>query len=156
MHTWGDDRNIVDCTEPLANHFNLSLRQLEKVFTNLSVFYGSSAENRLRLVPIIVFLAIVKVVDPSLFDELLHVRVTYSHVIEKLNLQHLNEKSERNRKLYWVMQWVRYGLLSEKEFNELPEDDEIKGFGQSLWQYNVSREMLIPIFSQQLSMFIVR
>jgi hypothetical protein len=54
------------------------------------------------------------------------------------------------------MQWVRYGLLSEKEFAELPEKDEIMRFGQSLWQYNVSRERLIPIFSQQLSIFVVR
>ena len=156
MQTWGDDRNIVDCIEPLANHFNLSLRQLEKVFTNLAVFYGASAENHLRLVPIVVFLAIVKVVDPSLFDDLLHGRASYTDVIEKLKLQNINEESESNRRLYWLMQWVRYCLLSEKEFAELPDEDEIKGFGQSLWQYNVSRERLIQIFSQQLSMFVVR
>lgn len=156
MQTWGDDSNIVECTESLANHFNLSLRQLEKVFTNLAVFYGSSAEGRLRLVPIVVFLAVVKVVDPSLFDELLHGRAAYSDVIEKLKLHNLNEEGESNRKLYWVMEWVRYGLLSEKEFSNLPEEDGIKSFGQSLWQYNVSRERLVSIFSQQLSMFVVR
>lgn len=156
MQTWGDDRNIIDCTEILANHFNLSLRQLEKVFTNLAVFYGASAENRLRLVPIVVFLANVKVVDPSLFDDLLHGRSSYTDVIEKLKLQNLNEESKSDRTLYWLMQWVRYGLLSEKEFAELPEEDEIKKFGQSLWGYDVSRERLIQIFSQQLNMFVVR
>lgn len=156
LQTWGDDRNIVDCAEPLANHFNLSLRQLEKVFTNLALFYGASAENHLRLVPLIVFLAVVKVVDPPLFDELLHKRVSYADVIEKLKIHNQDEESQRNRKPYWLMQWVRYGLLSEKEFNELPEEDEIKSFGQSLFQYNISRERLIPIFAQQLSMFVVR
>ena len=156
MQTWGDDRNIVDCIEPLANHFNLSLRQLEKVFTNLAVFYGASAENHLRLVHIVVFLAVVKVVDPSLFDDLLHGRASYTDVIEKLKLQNINEESESNRSLYLVMQWVRYCLLSEKEFTELPYESEIKRFGQSLWQYNVSREKFIPIFAQQLSMFVVR
>lgn len=156
MQTWGDDRNIMECVEPLANHFSLSLRQLEKVFTNLAVFYGASAENRLRLVPIVVFLAVVKVVHPSLFDELLHGRASYAYVIEKLELHSLNGESESNSGLYWLMQWVRYGLLSEKEFSEVPEEDEIKGFGRSLWRYSVSRERLIPIFSQQLSMFVVR
>jgi hypothetical protein len=53
------------------------------------------------------------------------------------------------------MEWIRYALLREREFNDLAEDDEIKGFGRSLWQYNVSRERLIPIFAQQLSMFVV-
>lgn len=156
IQTWGDDEVIVDCTEPLANHFNLSLRQLEKVFTNLAIFYGASAKNRLRLVPIVVFLAIVKVVDPSLFDDLLLGRASYTDVKKRLTLQNLSEEAESNGKLFWVMQWVRYGLLSEKEFAELPEEDRIKRFGQSLWQYNVSRERLIPIISQQLSMFIVR
>ena len=156
LNTWGDDGNIVDCTEPLANHFNLSLRQLEKVFTNLAVFYGASSENHLRLVPVVVFLAVVKVVDPSLFDELLHGRVSYSDVTNKLKIHNLDEENERNRNLYWLMQWVRYSLLSEKEFSELSEEDEIRRFGQSLWKYNVSRERLIPIFAQQLSMFVVR
>ena len=154
LETWGDDRNIVDYAESLANHFNLSLRQLEKVFTNLAILYGASAKNHLKLVPVIVFLAVVKVVDPRLFDELLHQRVTYAEVCKKLNLLNLNEE-RRNRKLYWLMQWVRYFLLSEKEYNDLAEDDEIKGFEQSLWGYNISREELIPIYAQKLSMFVV-
>lgn len=156
LNTWGDDRNIVDCTEPLANHFNLSLRQLEKVFTNLSVFYGVSAENQLRLVPVVVFLAVVKVIEPPLFDELLHGKVSYAEVVDKLNMHDLDEENEHNGNLYWLMQWVRYSLLSEKEFNELPEEDEIKKFGQSLWKYNVRRERLMQICAQQLSMFVVR
>lgn len=156
LQTWGDDRNIVDSVEPLANHFNLSLRQLEKVFTNLAVFYGSSAENHLRIVPIIVFLAVIKVVDPRLFDSILHQNISYADLIEKLKLRNLDEENERHRKLYLMMQWIRFSLLSEKEFNALPDEDRIKGFGQSLWQYNVDRERLIPIFSQRLSMFVVR
>lgn len=156
INTWGDDRLIVDCIEPLATHFNLSLRQLERVFTNLAVFYGSSAENQLRLVPIIVFLAVVKVLDPPLFDDLLHGRATYAGVVDKLGLSNPNLGNENKRKFIWLMQWVRYGLLSEKEFHDLPSEDELRGFGQSLWRYNVDRERLIPIFAQRLSMFVVR
>ena len=156
LQTWGDDRIIVDSVEPLANHFNLSLRQLEKVFTNLAVFYGTSAKNHLRIVPIIVFLAVIKVVDPSLFDSILHQRISYDDLVEKLKLRNLDEENERNRKLYLMMQWIRFSLLSEKEFSALPDEDRIKGFGQSLGIYNVDRERLIPIFAQQLSMFVVR
>lgn len=119
LETWGDDRNIIDCIEPLANHFNLSLRQLEKVYTNLAVFYGSSAENHLRIVPIVVFLAIVKVVDPRLFDQLLHQKSSFGEVTNRLNVSNLNKETE---KLYWLMGWVRYALLSEQEFNDLSEE----------------------------------
>ena len=156
IETWGDDRNIIDCIEPLANHFNLSLRQLEKVYTNLAVFYGSISENHFRLVPVVVFLSIVKVVDPPLFDQLLHQKVSFGEVTNKLNIRHLNEEKENNRKFYWLMNWVRYGLLSEQEFKELAEEDKIKRYGTSMCEYNISRERLIPIFAQQLSMFVVK
>lgn len=149
----GDDQNIVDGIEPLANHFNLSLRQLEKVFTNLALFYGASGKNHLRLVPIIVFLSVIKTAKPQVFDRLLQQKISYSEVCDETGL---NPNEEEHRKLYWLMNWIRYALLSEKEFNELDGEDRIKGFGDSLWQYNVERERLIPIFAQQLSMFVVK
>ncbi len=155
LETWGDDRNIIDCIEPLANHFNLSLRQLEKIFTNFAVLYGASSKNHLRIVPIIVFLSVVKVIDARLFDDLLIQKSSYPEVIKKLELTNSTEERENNRNLYWLMQWVRFSLLSENEFKALTEDDEIKKFDQHLWKYNVSRERLIPIFAQQLSMFVV-
>jgi len=155
LQTWGDERNIVDYLEAIANHFDLSLRQLEKVFTNLTVFYGASAENRLRIVPIIVFLAVIKVIKPMLFDGLLQQKISCSELIQKLNLQNIDENNQYNSKIDWMMEWMRYSLLTENEFNSLPEDDDIKRFGRGLFNYNVDIEMLIPIFAQQLSMFVV-
>lgn len=153
METWGDDKNIVDSIEPLADHFNLSLRQLEKVFTNLTLLYGSSGKNHLRLVPIIVFLSVIKIVRPQVFDRLLQQKISYSEVCDETGLK---PNEEDHRKLYWLMNWLRFALLSEKEFNELDGEDRIRGFGESLWNYNIERERLIPIFAQQLSMFIVK
>lgn len=153
IETWGDDGNIIDCVAALASHFNLSLRQLEKVFTNLAVFYGSSGKNHWRPIPILIYLSVVKVIDPQLFDQLLHQRASFSEVTSKFKLIDLSEENENNRKLNWIMNWIRFGLLSEKEFNELPENDVIKRHNESLWHYNITREMLIPFFAKQISMF---
>jgi hypothetical protein len=90
-----------------------------------------------------------------LFDDLLHQNSSYSKVVTKLKLTDLDEERDDNRKLYWMMQWIRYSLLTEKEFNSLAEEDAIKKFGHGLWNYGVSRERLIPVFAQQLSMFSV-
>ena len=156
LETWGDDRSIIECIELLADHFNLSLRQLEKVYTNLAVFYGSSAEDHLRLVPLIVFLAVVKVIDPRLFDQLLLQQTSFGEVIKELKLDNLSEENRNNRELYTLINyWIRWALLSEQEFKELPEDDEIKNNGSSLRRYNISRDRLIPFFAQKLSMFVV-
>ena len=157
LETWGDDRNIVDCIEPLAMHFNLSLRQLEKIFTNIAILYSSSSERHLRLVPIIVFISVIKVVNTSLFQSLLHQNVTYESLCNEVGLSDDMDptNSKYNNKLHWLMMWVKYSLISDQELNALGDGDRLKDFGQSLFQYNVERERLIPIFIQQLSMFSV-
>lgn len=155
LETWGDDKNIVDCLEPLAQHFNLSLRQLEKVYTNLAIIYGTSAQNHLRLVPIIVFICVVKVVHPSLFAQILAGRISYTELGNEIKIAQLDEAKESQRKLYWMMNWIRFAMLSEEEFKKIDPNDPIKEFGRSLWEYNVDRERLLPIFCQQLSMFVV-
>lgn len=152
IETWGDDQNIIDSIEPLANHFNLSLRQLERVYTNLALLYGSSGKDHFRLVPIIVFLSIIKTVKPHVFDKLLHQKITYIEVCSETGLNHSKEK---NRKIYRLMSWVRFALLSDKEFSKLGDKEIIKNFGGSLWNYNIERENIIPMFSQKLSMFVV-
>ncbi|WP_320055785.1 P-loop NTPase fold protein [Desulfuromonas thiophila] len=153
--TWGDDRNIVDCLIPLAQNFNLSLRQLEKVFTNLAIIYSSSRENDLRLVPIIVFIAVVKVVNPNVFGNLLLGGISFSTLCEQLGFCEINEEEEGKRKLFWMMNWIRFSMLSEAEYQGIDANDPIKRFERTLWQYNVDRERLLPIFCQKLSMFTV-
>ena len=153
--TWGDDRNIVDCLTPLAQHFNLSLRQLERVFTNLAIIYSTSGENHLRLVPLIVFIAVVKVINPSVFANILSGKISFSALCDQLQLRELNEEEESKRKLYWLMNWVRFSMLTKSEYQEVDINDPIKQFEQPLWRYSVDRERLLPIFCQKLSMFIV-
>jgi len=155
IETWGDNRGILDCIDPLSNHFNLSLRQLERVFTNLAVFYGSSTETHFRLVPIIVFLCVVKVVDPQLFELLLYQKTSFLEVNSQLKLEKYIINNENNSQAYWLIQWVRFCLFNEQEFNDLPEDDEIRGFSKALVRYHLDRIKIIPITAQKISMFVV-
>ncbi len=155
LETWGDDKNIVDCLDPLAMHFNLSLRQLEKVYTNLAIVYGTSAQNHLRLVPVITYICVIKVVLPNLFGRILARKVSFTELCKETGIVELDENNPEQRKLYWLMNWVKYAILSDDEFNKIDANDPIKKFGNSLFSYNVDRERLLPIFCQKLSMFTV-
>jgi len=155
IETWGDDRNLLDSLEVLAMHFNLSLRQLERVYTNLAVFYASSAENQLRLVPVISFLAVIKVVDPAVYEALLHQKITYEELCQKTGLSEHDQEDRNLRKLQFLAMWLKFSLITDEQFEQLDENDRIRGFGESLWRYNVERERLMPIFIQKLSMFTV-
>jgi hypothetical protein len=152
---WGDDRNISDCVITLAQHFNLSLRQLEKVFTNLAVIYSTSGENHLRLVPIIVFIAVIKVVNPNIFNNLLLGKISFQSLSEQIDIGEFDEENENERKLFWIMNWIRFSLLTTSEYREVESDDPIKAFEQSLWRYNIEREYLLPTVCEKLSMFVV-
>ncbi len=153
IETWGDGEAILDCIELFAKHFNLSLRQLEKVYTNLALLYGSSAENYLRVVPIIVILSIIKIIRPDVFDKLLHQKITYSEICKETGLNHFEGKHEE---LHWSINWVRYALLTDKEFSEIDDKDDLKGFENSLLKYFIKRKNLILILSKQLSLFAIK
>lgn len=153
LETWGDDRNIFECIDALAIHFNLSLRQLERVFINISLFYSSVRENHIRIVPIIIFLAVVKVKHPYVFEKLLYGGMSYGEMIENLDLSHLSANEKNHAKLIMILDWLRYVMLSEDEFNALPDTDRITKFGRDSWRYSVDRVDLLPIFTQRLNLF---
>ncbi|TXI23726.1 MAG: hypothetical protein E6Q61_06395 [Nitrosomonas sp.] len=153
--TWGDNPDIVACLTPLAQHFNLSLRQLEKVFTNLAIIYSTFGEYHLRFVPITVFIAVVKVVNPNVFGNLLLGRISFSTLCEQLGLLGLNEEDEGKRKLFWLMNWIRFSMLTESEYQGIDAADRIKEFENLLWKGNGSRERLLPILCQKMSVFTV-
>lgn len=155
LETWGDDRLILDCLTSLARHFNLSLRQLEKVFTNLAVIYSTSAKNHLRLVPIITFISIMKVVMPNIFNKIALGKISYAELCNDIGLHKLDENNNEERNLFWTMNWIRFSILTDAEYGQLDEADPIKRYGDSLCQYHVDRERLIPIFCQKLNMFTV-
>lgn len=155
IETWGDERDILDCLTPLAQHFDLSLRQLEKVFTNLAIIYSTSAKNHLRLVPIITFVSVIKVIKPTLFITLMSKKTSYTELCREIGIDALDERKENERKLIRIMNWVKFSTLTELEYQKIENSDPVARLGGSLWEYNVEREKLIPIFCQKLSMFIV-
>ena len=153
--TWGDDTEIADCLIPLGQHFNLSLRQLEKAFTNLAIIYSTVAENHLRHVPIIVFIAVVKVVDPNLFGKLLLGKISFTAIREQLGFSELSVEEKVKHHLIRLLHWVRFSMLSESEYQEIDINDPIRQFEQQLRQYGSNRKRLLPMFCKRLSMFSV-
>ena len=160
FEAWDDEQGIIMYTELLATHFNLTLRQLEKVFTTLAMFYGSIPENHFRPVQLIVFLVVVKVVNPLLFEKCLTGRVSYKEVSEWLGLSTLESDSEQWQKMNSLMNCVKFVFLSEKEFKDVPENHQhqmwkhYEGLAGEFWGSVSSSKQLLLIFSQLLGFFI--
>ena len=150
---WGDGRIIIECMEPLAAHFNLSLRQLEKTYTNLAIIYSTSAKDNLRLVPIITFIATLKVVKPNLFRKLSSNQITYEELVQQLGLPLTQSDDISTRALFAISEWLACCLLSESELKAFGLNDRASQINQSLWLSHIEPTRIISFFCEQLNMF---
>lgn len=153
MQMWGDDKNIAGGVTVLAEYFDLSLRQLEKVFTNIALFYASSAEKSLRLTPIITFLSVIKVIDPQIFKEISNQKVSFDELCNRVGFDAIDENNREHRKLFMIKCWLKYAMLSDKDFASLDDQDLTRGFGRELWNYSTEREEIMPLFVNAISVF---
>ncbi|WP_271103013.1 KAP family P-loop NTPase fold protein [Pseudomonas tohonis] len=154
---WGEERLILDCLAPLARHFNLSLRQLEKTFTNIAIIYSTSEENNLRLIPIIIFICTLKTIKPITFNKLLYNKINYRELCNETNLGALTESTPDERSLKRMMIWIEFSTLSDNELAEASDADKesFHHLRRSLWKYNIERDRLTQFFCEKLSMFSV-
>lgn len=153
LEHWGDGPMIIQCMAPLAAHFDLSLRQLEKTYTNLAIIYSTSSEDHLRLVPIITFIATLKVVQPKIFRKLSTGQITYGDLVQQLGFSTTKLDDISTRDLSKIVDWLGCCLLSDSELESLGLTERASQIGQSLWRYNIEPEQIIPSFCAQLNMF---
>ncbi len=146
LETWGDAPHLLDSIVSISKHLRLSLRQMERVFSLLAIFYGSVSENTLRLSPVIALLAVLKVFDPKLFSRLKGKKVLFQEVGHLVGFPQLEGDDTEQQRLYRIGEWTRVCLLSEKEYAALDENDGVKRLSQRLWGYNIGRENIIPMY----------
>ncbi|SFH43413.1 KAP family P-loop domain-containing protein [Nitrosospira sp. Nsp14] len=131
------------CIEPLALNYSLSLRQLEKAFTNLALFLNFSGEVELFPVGLVCFLAVVKVVDPPLFERLSLNNIAYAEVSKITGLP----DDER-------FGLVKYALIAEPEaVREQEEKNLFQLYRRELDRLSIDRQNVIPLYCQKLTQF---
>lgn len=145
---WGDTTSLEDCLELLSKHLDLSLRQLEKAFTNLAILYGSLNKNSIRLPSIIAFLSIIKSYDTNLYIDLVNYRVTYDEFLERLNISPYKVSEE----MKWALSWFQFSMLSEDEFSAARLDFNFEGYLNTLIGHNIHRLRLIQFYAKRLDL----
>ncbi|WP_353572208.1 P-loop NTPase fold protein [Candidatus Albibeggiatoa sp. nov. BB20] len=145
------ERYFYDFMASFSNHFNLSLRQLEKVFSNLAILMAAKEYEDVGNVYYLaarIFVSVVKVAKPKIFTVILYEKISYSDISYKLELDKLYNKQ--------LVDILKYCLLTSDEFQALPEGHKFKKHGRD-YSFAVSvseiREQLILNFAQQLNFF---
>ena len=118
---------------PLSQHFQLSLRQIERVFTYIALFY--ICYPKVEPLPIVSILATLKVVDHSFFNKLL--QLTDETAIDELiktapwRNPDLIEESEKNKLERMIERWLEVPFIRRGNYNfSILEKSEIKRIQQ--------------------------
>lgn len=154
LTTFNHSREIKECLTSLALYFSLSLRQLEKVFTNLAIFYGIIPERSLCIPEIVSFLAVIKVLNKKIYLDLNKKQLSFSDIINKLNLlESVDKRGDSN--IEFIIRWLKFCLLDQEDFNKLPPDDPAKRLTEAIFRYSINREDIIPFHCEIMNMVLL-
>ena len=155
LNDWQAKDNFEKVISQLGRRFNLSLRDLERCYTNLTVFYATVQNKKWGELKIICLLAVLKVRFPELYLAMKEKRNTSDKLYQELNSKsNEDEKWGRiSRKLKTELQSF---LLSPEQYNALDENDEIKWIAKNLGMVEDGiddRNTFIPRCCEYMDMF---
>lgn len=155
MHNIGDVFNELP---HFAAHFQLSIRQFQRIFSSLALFHSSMAKKEYACC-LVCYIAIVKVLNPKLFNILVY---RESDSLQKLN-EYLNvnmiivDSSDPNvQDIVYYKQYLEFATLSEAEYTSLPEESPIKSKIAAHYEMRTPREKIIFGIIEKFNMFILR
>ena len=153
FESWVDTGSIVLYTSLLGSHLNLSLRQIEKVFNNLFIFYSLISSSFRTIDSLIVFLAIIKVINPNMYEQLLHSKMHFKKISEIYNLKR-DEKDTDYVSMNKIIDWLEFTLLTDKEIDEMTNDFEHRMYNYLTGPQDINRKMIIPRYAKIFSLFV--
>jgi KAP family P-loop domain len=159
LEVHGLDRNKFDDVKwyvcLLAEYYDLSLRELEKVFTNLvilSTTFGNSHSP--EGAPLIAALCVLKVHKPVVFEKLSKGSMHAQDFTKEADLQRVVQGNE----LEEVLNFFQAFLLDDAGINALPNTDRVNQIALSrstLRGRGFARDKIIPFHCEKLSIFVV-
>lgn len=151
LNTWGDKENIQDSMSEFSRLLNLSLRDIERCYTYLTLFYSSVSKNTLKIPPIIALLVIAKVKFSKIYEGLKTKNITFSELSSSDFLKPIINQKDKSI-IDWLIDILQVCLSTEEEYKNLDEEKR-KMHAHSMWNYRVKRDEVIPFFCNRLDSF---
>ncbi|EIQ7472506.1 KAP family P-loop NTPase fold protein [Vibrio parahaemolyticus] len=153
LETWNDKQNLQDYIVALSKFYNLSLRQLERVYTNLAIFYASCQQNQLRIIPVLSILIVTKVINPDLLRRLDLGEVSIKEFKSESKLELCDPKNHSYRRFDFINTWFEYLLMTEEEMSNLENMDRYQRLYSAFYQYNIEREHILSFHLNKINLF---
>jgi hypothetical protein len=149
---WLDKGALVSITSCFGEYYKLSLRDIERVFTNLAIHYISVKESTLNLIPIIALLAVCRVQLPEVFLKLKDKKLTYDEFNSELELTGIPKNYYTNVYPEYFVTCFKYCLFSDADYHNEDSSSEIKHMNIGP-QYRIGRNEIIPWYCSSIEAF---
>lgn len=149
---WIDKESFISNFSCLAEYYNLTLRDIERAFTHLALFYSSINKSTFALNPVICLLVIAKVKFNEGYIKLKHSKYTYAEFEKAFNLGGINK--DYYPKIYpdYFSTCFMYCLFSEDEYRNSPADHDVKQIGN--YSIRDARSRLISSYCNNIDAFV--
>ena len=152
LERFGSKTDTLNTIIELASYYQLSLRQIEKCFTYLTLYFSCFDELERINEPLLAVIVVIRVNCPELFNQLSLNDIKYSEVHNKLPPENIDK--DRNNHLKHIHLWLKCCLMKDAEYSLLQHDDDLYVIGQVLAnKTDIERSEFIPFLCKRLSTF---
>jgi hypothetical protein len=110
-------RLLGNCAAVFADHFELTLREIEKAFAVMAIYYGSVPQSQEDILLFVALLSVLKVKHPALYQGLSRGRISADQFFAQTALDQLRTPVGESPNEEWIMTYVKHFLMSDKELS---------------------------------------
>ncbi len=139
------DNQLVKTANSMFSHAakynNMSLRTIERIYSQFALSIAVSSDRQLRIAPILAGLCIIKIVNPSIYDRARSGDLRYDDVRVILGF-HVAATDNAEQ---WWSEWWRFCTDPENS----PENKN--KYQSAIWDYNLSHEReIVPLIVKSI------
>ena len=150
-------RQVAIYMSVLANHFDLTLREIEKAFTIMAIYYSSITQEQSNNDFLTSLLSILKIKKPVIYQSLSKSKISASQFFTDSLLNQLDVGNEHEFNWEWLRDMLDFYLMSETELETAANDTSSSARGGlktmiSRWPGS-DRKNVIPAMCLKLDRF---
>ncbi len=148
----GEEDDFANSVGVFADHFDLTLREIEKVFVLLAIYYGALTKNEYTEGYLVAILAILKIKHPPIYQSLRRGKISVEQFLQRTALDQVRIDNEYEINKEWLKNIISYSLMSDSEFENAMKNDDtgLKEMGR--W-VRIKRGKIVPLLCSKLDRF---
>lgn len=154
LDTGDNPRYLQEYMELFARGLKFTLRDLQRCYTNLVLFYSAS-RNMFKNDSLVALLVALKVKKPDLFEALKSRTLSLKELLDNLGFDRFYFKQDDVHRIDILKRFLRVCLLPTEEFEKLDEKSDEKNISSN-WNFNLGmsgRTNVLPYLCRQFESF---